>query len=358
LDFDAPAFDPVLSGKAEPGDQPAAEQAMLEAINAKEPATGLMFSNPEQARYLIPSDDRLGPETRALLSADHPEELLHRYLVLRYPSVDAAKAAVDYLGKRPGVVSAGIDRKLDFLWAPNDPYFPINAVGAGRYQWGMHAMNFPSAWDRTRGHGYVAAIDGGLPNNQPHADLAANYRPQFSFATSTATWAEFHGSHVLGIIGATANNSVGVAGGCPGCSAAMVRFSGTTSESASGMYGLIERGIQVVNMSFGKSGVSCGSPEMTSLCNAIVSADSRDILLVAAAGNTASNMTPQFPASHGSVLAVGGAENTNPANPGQWTRWDYGYFDYPSPSTKPSEFVGSTYPGLLISQKYRRHLDA
>ena len=251
------------------------------------------------------------------MSADHPDELLHRYLVLRYPSVEAAKAAVGYLGKRPGVVSAGIDWKLEFLWAPNDPYFPINAVSAGRYQWGMHAMNFPSAWDRTKGHGYVAAIDGGLPNNQPHADLVANYRSQFSFET-TPNLNGFHGSHVLGIIGATANNSVGVAGGCPNCSVAMVRWSGTTSESASGVYGLIERGIQVVNMSFGNSGVSCSSSEMTSLCNAIASADSRDILLVAAAGNNASNTTPQFPASHGSVLAVGGVENTNVTIPGQW----------------------------------------
>ncbi|HEX4881687.1 MAG TPA: S8 family serine peptidase [Porticoccaceae bacterium] len=323
LDFDHPAFDPVLSGKAKPGDQIVAEQAMLKAINAKAQATEMLFSNPERARYLIPPDDRLGSESRALLSADHPEELLHRFLVLRYLSVDAAKAATDYLQKQPGVLSAGIDKKLDFLWAPNDPYFPINSMSAGRYQWGMHAMNFPSAWDRTKGHGYVAAIDGGQPNNQPHADLAANYRSQFSFETSTATDAEFHGAHVLGIIGATANNGVGVAGGCPSCSVAMVRWSGVTSASASAMYGLIERGVQVINMSFGLFNKSCSNAEMTSLCGAIDAAVSRDVMLVAAAGN-APSPTPQFPASHGSVLAVGGAENVNPAAPGQWVQWFYG----------------------------------
>ncbi|GMU46483.1 MAG: hypothetical protein AMXMBFR26_12650 [Porticoccaceae bacterium] len=344
LDFDHPTFDPVLSGKAEPGDQLAAEQAMLEAINAREQATEMLFSNPEQARYLISSEDRLGPESRTLLSADNPEELLHRYLVLRYRSVDEAKTAAGQLGKQPGVVSAGIDRKLDFLWAPNDPYFPVNSMSASRYQWGMHAMNFPLAWDRTKGHGYVAAIDGGQPNNQPHADLASNYRPQFSFETSAATGAEFHGTHVLGIIGATANNGVGVTGGCPSCSVGMARFSGSTSASASAMYGLIERGIQVINMSFGVSNTGCGAPAFESLCNAIYSADTRDILLIAAAGNNASNSTPQFPASHTSVLAVGGAQNINAAIPGQWAKWDYGMFTYPDGNV---EHVGSTYTGLL-----------
>ncbi len=341
LDFNDSAFDPVLSGKAESGNEVAAEQAVLEAINAKEPATAFLFAQPNRARYLIRPDNRLDPEARALLGAKDPDELLHRYLVLRYPTIKAALAATAYLKQRPGVVSADIDKKFDFLWAPNDPYFPINSVSAGRYQWGMQAMNFPSAWDRTKGNGYVSAVDGGLPNNLPPADLAANYRSQFAFTdVPYDVDSEFHGTHVLGIMGATANNGIGVAGACPTCSLTMVRFSGTTSQSASGIYGLVDRGMQVVNMSFGKSGFSCSNSEMASLCNAIASADYKDVLLVAAAGNDPTKATPQFPASHASVLAVGGVQNTNPAIPGQWARWYYGY----DPAYGVE--IGSTYPSL------------
>ncbi len=320
LDFDARAFDPVLSGKAEPGDQTAAEQAMLDAINAKLTAAEILFSQPERARFLI-SSDRLDPKFRALLKADDPTERLHRYLVLRYPSVDQAKFAVEYFGKQPGVVWVGIDRKLDFLWAPNDPYFPINAVGAGRYQWGMHAMNFPSAWDRTKGHGYVAAADGGLINDQPPADLAANYRTQFSDRSNTTTPdSEFHGTHVLGIMGATANNGVGVAGGCPTCSVAMFHFNVAVQKTPEAINKLVANGMQVINLSFGKATDNCTN--QLPVCDAIADAVSKDVLLVAAAGN--SNATvPQFPASHPSVFSVGGAQNSNPSVPGAWVRWWY-----------------------------------
>lgn len=161
LDLDDPAFDQVLDGKAARADQVTAEEAMLEAINAKEPATEALFAQPERARYLIQPGIRLDPEARALLSPEHPEERLHRYLVLRYPSVEAALAAEASLQKRPGVLSVGNDKQLDFSWAPNDPYFPINSASAGRYQWGMQAMNLPSAWDRTKDSGYIGAVDGG-----------------------------------------------------------------------------------------------------------------------------------------------------------------------------------------------------
>ncbi len=180
LDFDAPAFDPVLSGKVDPGDQLAAEQAMLETINAREQATEALFSQPDEAHFLIRPENRLDPQAREALGTDNPRERLERYLVLRYSSVKAAKAAETYLKERPGVLFAGVDQRFSYLWAPNDPYFPINAVSAGRYQWGMHAMNFPSAWDRTKGHGYLGAVEAGM-RSQTHADLLANYRSHFSF---------------------------------------------------------------------------------------------------------------------------------------------------------------------------------
>lgn len=336
LDFNDSTLNTLLSGKSKPGNQAETEQAVLEAINAKGAATAAFFAQPNRARYLIQQDNRLDPKARALLSADHPDERLHRYLVLSYPTVQAALAAESYIGKQQGVLLAEVDKRLDFSWAPNDPYFPINTSSAGRYQWGMHAMNFPLAWDRSKGHGYVAAVDSGLYNGAPPADLAANYRSQFSFISSNPNpiyqTVEFHGTHVLGIIGATANNGIGVAGGCPTCSVAMARFSGATSDSAAAIYGLVDRGMQVVNLSFGSSS-NANCTTMAPVCNAIASADSKQVLLVAAAGNF--NQTiPQFPANQPSVLSVSGVQNTNPSSPGSWAMW---YYDSAN---------GSNYAGL------------
>ena len=196
-------------------------------------------------------------------------------------------------------------------------------------------MNFPSAWDRSKGHGYVAAVDSGLLNGQPPADLVANYRSQFSFTSSNPDPiyqnVEFHGTHVLGIIGATANNGFGVTGGCPTCSVVMSRFSGATADSANAIYGLVERGMQVINLSFGKL-ADCST--IPAVCDAIATADYKDVLLVAAAGNY-NQTVPQFPANQPSVLSVGGVQNTNPSSPGSWGMW---YAD----SGNGSNYAGSS----------------
>lgn len=331
LDFNDSTLNTLLSGKSKPGNQAETEQAVLEAINAKGAATVAFLAKPNKTSYLIQPDNRLDPKARALLNADNPEERLHRYLVLDYPTVQAALAAERHIKQQAGVLFAGVDKRLNFSWAPNDPYFPVNTSSAGRYQWGMHAMNFPSVWDRSKGHGYVAAVDSGLLNDQPPADLAANYRSQFSFTSSYNPGFEFHGTHVLGIIGATANNGLGVTGGCPMCSVVMSRFSGATADSANAIYGLVERGMQVINLSFGKVADCSAIP---AVCDAIATADYKDILLVAAAGNY-NQTVPQFPANQPSVLSVGGVQNTNPSSPGSWGMW---YAD----SGNGSNYAGSS----------------
>lgn len=133
---------------------------------------------------------------------------------------------------------------------------------------------------------------------------------------------------MLGILGATANNGMGVAGACPSCSLAMACWSGQVAEASNGIYGLIVLGMQVINLSLGNPSGDCTS--FSSLCDAIASADGRDLLLVAAAGNqnySQPTSVPNFPARHPSVLAVGGVQNTNPSIPaGNWERWNYGSY--------------------------------
>ena len=147
-------------------------------------------------------------------------------------------------------------------------------------------------------------------------------------------------------MGATANNGIGVVGGCPSCSVAMFRFRGSVATFPEAIHKLVQSGMQVINMSFGNAIDNCATA--LPVCNAIDDADSKDVLLVAAAGN--SNATiPQFPASHPAVFSIGGVENTNAAVPGTWQRW---WFDSANGSNNagasgvvaPAKSIVSTMP--------------
>lgn len=308
----------------------AVEAAVVDEINTRGIEAMEFFGEPDQAWHLI-RQDRLDEDSRAEMEDEDPREILQRYIVLSYPTVAAARSALVALRDTQGVQLVEIDLPLQLLWSPNDDYFPINPGSAGYYQWGMHAMHFPQAWDRTLGHGQVGIIDAGLPS-AISADLDQNFRPQFSFIQSAAlSLYNFHGAHVTGIVAATANNGGGIAGGCPTCSATMAEvfiYEGISdslfnSDVSAALNGLIERGMQVVNMSFGASDETCPTP-YSAIFSAISYADSRDTLLVAAAGNYW-NTWPDFPAIESQVLSVGAAQNTNPANPNNsnWARWRY-----------------------------------
>lgn len=236
-----------------------AEAIVLDALNLGSTFARKYFGEATQARHLI-QDGRLENEARVMFDRDAPEERLQQYIVLNYPTVEAARKAQEALRLKPSVRHVEMESKMNFTWSPNDYYFPVAALSAGHYQWGMHAMNFPQAWDKTKGHGQVGIIDAGLPNNQPPIDLTGNFRSQFSFVHSNPSLSlfEFHGTHVAGIIAATSNNSIGVSGACPSCSATMARWNGDTAQSAGALLGLIDRGMQVVNMSYGKQS-SCAN---------------------------------------------------------------------------------------------------
>ena len=262
-------------------------------------------------------------------------------MILSYSSVAEALRAEEELRDKPGVLHVEMDRAMKFSWAPNDPYFAINSTSAGYYQWGMHAMSFPDAWDVTKGHGHVGILDSGLPTSYSltPADIWPNYRAQFSSAVSSSSSSfRYHGTHVMGIVAAAANNSIGVVGGCPTCSATMMTWGGLMSDAAVGVQALTQRGMQVINVSAGAQGGSYNCSGYGALCSAMSSAATRDVLVVAAAGNYDENQ-PDFPASIASVLSVGGAQNTNPANPSEfnWTPWYFGSYG--------GDIHGSNYSG-------------
>jgi serine protease len=305
---------------------------------------------------------RLSKEQREAHGPDHPREQLEQFIVLTYPTVAAAQHAEESLKHDPAVSWVGMNRRARLSWTPSDPYFsrkttavigPTPAPGAGTYQWGMQAMSFPAAWDITKGNAYVSAVDMGMlgsvqANGQVivnvHADLKQNYRPQFSFAPTGWFTKEsldygnvrpFHGTHVLGIIGAAANNGIGVSGGCPSCSIATYKVNvidGGYLDLSSLTQGLVkqyELGMQVVNLSLNDNNVAtaCQPDSVSVQCVLVGPALSmlgkRDTLVVAAAGNS-SYPDPRWPATEPGVLGVAGVQNTDPSKPSMWQLWTTG----------------------------------
>jgi subtilisin family serine protease len=106
-----------------------------------------------------------------------------------------------------------------------------------------------------------------------------------------------HGTHVAGIIGAARNNGKGIDGIADNVRIMMIRAVPDGDEHdkdiALAIRYAVDNGAQVVNMSFGKS----FSPQKTWVDDAVKYAESKNVLLVHAAGNEAKDLdsTYNFP---------------------------------------------------------------
>ncbi len=232
------------------------------------------------------------------------------------------------LAKLGGRVQCEPDIAYFASGTPNDPLFP------NQYASGFLAL--PSAWDVTTGNDSLLAliVDTGILYTHP--DLAANVwtNPNevagngidddangyiddihgINAITNSGNPLDDngHGTHCAGIIGASANNAVGVAGVAWNVKMIGAKFlsstgSGSLSNAVKALnYGttLRNRGHKIVvsNNSWG------GGSYNTALATAIQSAANAGILFVAAAGNETSNndAVASYPSGYtqANVLAV------------------------------------------------------
>ena len=185
----------------------------------------------------------------------------------------------------------------------------------------------------------VAVIDTGI--DYDHPDLSANVKGNTTFVSRTSTGKDDngHGSHVAGII-AAAQNTIGVVGVAPEASLYAVkvldkRGSGYVSDVAAGIKWAADHGMNVANMSLGASSGA------TTLANACSDAESRGVLLVAAAGNSGDNNTSttelSYPAAYSSVVAVGAIDSSD----------NLAYF------SNTGSFVEVCAPGVSIFSTYK-----
>lgn len=208
--------------------------------------------------------------------------------------------------------------EYEALFTPNDPYWDD--------QWGPQKIQADFAWNTTTGNQsiLVAVIDTGIDYN--HEDLSSNYN------ASGYDWVNddndpmddhWHGTHVAGIVAATTNNSIGIAGMAQvQIMAEKVlrpvlggRASGTSTDVADGIIHAANASAKIINLSLG------GRIPSQVVFDAVQYAYDQGVLIVAAAGNDGDQIK-HFPAALPEVVSVGATDEydyrTSFSNYGDW----------------------------------------
>jgi len=234
-------------------------------------------------------------------------------IVLRV-SDHALEAIERALSRNPRFKSVSKDY-LRYLYTttPNDYWYPG--------EWHLQKIQAPQAWDITVGDANVviAVVDTGVT---AVADLAPKLLPGANIVEggSDTSDAGNHGTPVAGIIAASTNNGIGVAGITWLNNILPVKvYTSTGSTTCSAITKSIvwaaDNGAKIINMSFG------GPSECSGEKSAVDYAWGKGAVLVAAAGNDSST-TPNYPAAYSNVMAVaatnGYDELASFSNYGSW----------------------------------------
>ena len=243
-------------------------------------------------------------------------------------TVPAAKELqlVDALSRNPAVEYAEPDQPVTASTA--DQYFPRQyalqnegqaftntkgdiQIAAGKPDADVDAVE---AWSVTTGAGIkVAVLDSGVDGN--HEDISSKVVARANFSSSATKSGDVvaedyygHGTHMAGSVAATADNTKGVAGVCPGCTilaGKVLNDSGVGSSSslANGINWAVSNGAKVINMSLGVRA-------SRTLETAVNNAWSKGVVLVAAAGN-GGNQTKIYPGAYPNVIAAAATDNND-----------------------------------------------
>ncbi len=249
----------------------------------------------------------------------------------RHPGVSMVKTERDVMAvceefkRDPAVAWAQPNYRYHTCQQPNDPDFPD--------QYAHQLIEMTRAWDISTGSRdvVIAILGTGVEITHPDlkdniwnnaAEIANNHIDDdnngfvddihgwnFEQANSDVMpdWMSGesfnHETQVAGVIGAVGNNAEGVTGINWQCSMMVLRLSDnfTSAEIAEALIYAADNGAQVVNMSFGGSGL--GPDDDLAVKEAVDYAAEQGLLLVASAGNSDTG-TPHYPAAYAHVMAV------------------------------------------------------
>ncbi len=204
------------------------------------------------------------------------------------------------------------------LSLPNDPLYGTASLWAQEEkQWYIPQLQANEAWDLTKGQAIVVAvIDTGLDLNHP--DLQGQWVQGYNERnpSSPPQDDQGHGTHVSGIIAATMNNQIGIAGIAPSSKIMPVKVLdskgiGDDMDVAAGIRWATEHGANIINVSLGEDLNSAGSFDGSAyITEAVRYAQSKGIIVVAAAGNNGVG-TLSYPAAIPGVLSVAATTSQN-----------------------------------------------
>src|SRR5215207_2067521 len=238
------------------------------------------------SRLRITTDDSVTAATVRLTGDLPAPELLKK--VKADPTVELA--SLNYVRK----VSA----------TPNDEYYATDQKTS------LSTARVPQAWDlsRSTGNQIVAVLDTGV--DAGHPDLVGHIVPGYNAVSPTSGPVDDngHGTMTLGIIAASANNSIGVAGVGWTTKAMPVKVldadgDGYDADIVEGIDWAVAHGARVINMSL------AGPGDNPVLHDAVKRAVLAGVVVVAAAGNDGSPIF-QYPAAYPEVIAVGATDAT------------------------------------------------
>jgi thermitase len=245
------------------------------------------------------------------------------------PPADVAEATAA-LRSDPAVSYVEVDQIATMSAVPNDPEY--------LEQWGLGVADVPQAWGSTKGstNVVIAVVDTGV---KPVGDLAGRLLPGYDFVNNdnNATDDEGHGTMTAGVLGATANNNVGVAGICWTCRILPIKVlgadgSGLYSDIAEGIKYAADHGADIINMSLG------GSVDSQVLRDAVTYAVGKGSLVIAAAGNDGSS-AKHYPGAISNVLAVGASTAGDARYP--WSNYGSGWVDIAAPGCNLAQGINS-----------------
>jgi len=234
---------------------------------------------------------------------------LDRWWRIDIPEGSNALAVADLLKAAwNGFEVSEVDGVGGLAGVPNDSSFSLQYALQNTGQSGGTVgadVRATQAWDIVSGNPniVIAVLDSGA---FPHAELSGRILPGRNVPLNSSDTSEVcggHGTHVSGIIAATGNNQLGIAGLCWNAKILPVVIvnpcSGLESYVADGLVWAVDQGADLVNMSLQ---YTVGSQY---LLTAVQYAAALDVPMFAATGN--SNAAVSFPARFSETIAVAGS---------------------------------------------------
>jgi len=269
------------------------------AVLAASPLVGLAPGDVAPARYAVGFYE--------LPSGLHVGEVFHGGLVV---SINERLGSVSVIALAPRDFEARghADERVRYVEAmPSESriqFVPDDSNYAGQYAPKQVGADF--AWDVTLGSTSVVVCVADTGIRYTHEDLVDRYAGGHDYVNNdTDPWDDHgHGTHVSGIVAATTDNGVGIAG------IAKVTLKhakvldatgfGPWDVIAAGIVGCVDDGAHIVSLSLG------GTTGATILEDAVNYAWDQGVLVVASAGNSGPcTNCVSYPAKYASAIAVG-----------------------------------------------------